>query len=68
MATRIRSIDDLAEMMGSETTVAEAVAMRDLLIDADILDWTHDTVGGTLNDISDADWNTHLAAAIADAN
>lgn len=68
MPTRIRSIGDLAEMMGSETTTAEAEAMRDLLIDADMLDWTHDTSGGTLNDISDADWDTYLAAAIADTN
>lgn len=68
MPTRIRSIGYLAEMMGSETTSAEAVAMRDLLIDADMLDWTHDTTGGTLYDISDADWDTYVAAAIADSN
>lgn len=61
---RIRDLHHLAEMMGSETTDDEAAMMRDLLVAAGFLDWTHDTVGGTLNDIGDDDWSDILGRAI----
>lgn len=46
--TRVHHLSDLAYMAGSETTDSEAEALRDLLIERDLLVWTSDRDGGTL--------------------
>jgi hypothetical protein len=45
---RVTSLDDLAQMAGSDTTPVDAAALRDVLIERGLLDWEHDTSGGTL--------------------
>ena len=61
---RVRSLADLAVMMGSETTPEESATMRDTLVAAGFLTWEHDSTGGMLAPIGDDEWHAALAASV----
>jgi hypothetical protein len=61
--TRVWNLGYLAEMIG-DADESQAAAMRDLLVDADLLTWTSDRDGGTLADVSDDVWVTLAKTAI----
>jgi hypothetical protein len=62
--THISSIEDLAEMVGSDTTLDEAQAVRDVLVERDLLEWTHDASGGTCT-ATDAEWADAVSGVLA---
>jgi hypothetical protein len=59
--TRIHSIGYLAEMMGDETTVEQAEAMRDLLVADGLLDWSDGQ--GMMSEVGDDRWFALLVTA-----
>lgn len=54
--TEVRSLGHLAEMLGSDTTEADAIVARDNLLDAGFLRWDHVNGRGYLVDCSDGDF------------
>jgi hypothetical protein len=59
--TKIHNLTYLAEMMGDETTEQEAEAMRDLLVERNLLEWIGDY--GIMVDIDDDEWFSLIVEA-----
>lgn len=62
---RIPHLRHLVEMISDEATFDDGEALRDILVDFDLLDWEGDDRGGYIAEIDDRLWSTLVGKALS---